>query len=109
MARKKDRIKIMIIKNINDVGNVKQSALLSSKLGLKKKIEILKRASELKIKILNVKNIDEFIKKTNESFEKKKHDKKKKEIEKKKTKEKTSKEPEKKTEDKPEEKQDKQK
>ncbi len=86
-ARRKDRIKIMLIRNINDLTNAKQSALLSSKLGLKKKIEILRRAQEIKLKILNVKNIDEFIKKTKEIIEKKKQEKKEKGIKKKKTRE----------------------
>ena len=96
MARRKDRVKTALIRNINDLTNAKQSALLSSKLGLKKKLEILKMAQELKLKILNVKNIDEFIRKTNEIIEKKKQGKKKREIEKKKSKEKTTKEIEKK-------------
>ncbi len=97
-APKKERTsKTTFIKSINELADAKQSILLSSKLGLKKKLEILKRAKDLKLNVLNIKNIDEFISKANEFMEKKKQEKKKKETEKKKSKEKAVKETEKKS------------
>ena len=98
-APKKERVaKISLIKNLNDLINAKSSILISSKLGLKKKIEVLKRAKEMKLNVLNVKNIDEFINKSNEVLEKRRQEKKKKETEKKKSKEKSVKEAKKKSE-----------
>lgn len=86
-SRRKDRVKLAVIKNINELANAKQSALISSKLGMKKKIEIVKRAQELKLNVLNIKNPEEFIRNANEMMEKKKQEKKKKTIEKKRSKE----------------------
>ncbi len=98
--QKKERVSnVSLINSIYDLSNAKQSILLSSSLGLKKRLEILKRARELNLNILNIKNPDEFIKKANESLEKRKHEKKKKETEKSKSKEKSVKEAEKKKQD----------
>lgn len=96
---RRDRVKIIVIRNINELANAKQSVLLASKLGLKKKLEILKRCQELKLNVLNIKNIDEFIRKANEVREKKKQDKKNREMEKKKSKEKAVKGAERKKEE----------
>ncbi|MBS3150989.1 hypothetical protein J4443_01245 [Candidatus Woesearchaeota archaeon] len=96
-APRKERIpSTTFIEGIKDLVNAKPSILLSSKLGLKKKLEILKRAGELKLNVLNIKNIDEFISKANESMEKKRQEKKKRRTDKKKSKEKAVKETEKK-------------
>ncbi|MBI2507592.1 hypothetical protein HYV89_01430 [Candidatus Woesearchaeota archaeon] len=89
--RKDRRSSTSLVTSINDLTNAKQSILLSSKLGLKKKLEILKRASELKLKVLNVKGVDEFIKKSRENIEKRKSENKKREVDKKKSKEKIAK------------------
>jgi len=42
------------ISNMNDMNNVKHPIIISSTIGLKKKIEIAKRAEELKISIINI-------------------------------------------------------
>lgn len=97
---KKERASnVSLINSIYGLTNAKQSILLSSNLGLKKRLEILKRARELNLNILNIKNPDEFIKKANESLEKRKQEKKKKETEKRKSKEKSVKQAEKKKQD----------
>ncbi len=93
-SQRKSNEQITIITNINDLKNAKQSILLSSKLGLKTKLEILKVAAESKFKVLNIKNVEEFIKKAKDELEKKRTEKKKKETEKKKSKEKAVKEAE---------------
>ncbi|MEK6856640.1 MAG: eL32 family ribosomal protein [Nanoarchaeota archaeon] len=96
---RKNRVsKITLIKNLKDLVNAKNEILLSSRLGLRKKIEVLKRAKELNLKVLNVKSPDEFIKNVIQAIEKKKHEKKNKLTEKKKSKEKSTKEAEKKPE-----------
>src|SRR3989344_1960439 len=46
--------------------------LLSKTLGLRKKLQILKKAEELKIKVLNVKNIPDFIRSAEEKIKLKK-------------------------------------
>ncbi len=96
-ARKDRVLKFSLIKNLKDLINAKNDILLSSNLGLKKRIEVLKRAKELKLNVLNVKNIDEFISNAAQSLEKKRHEKKNKLTEKKKSKEKATKEAEKKS------------
>ncbi|MBI2106327.1 hypothetical protein HYT56_05845 [Candidatus Woesearchaeota archaeon] len=104
-------MKINIINNIDDLGSIKEgAALLSSRIGAKKKLQILSKAKDLKIKVLNVKNIDEYISSQKEKFEKRKQEKKSKQLDKKKSKEKAVKESKKKEEEqKSEEKTDKQK
>ena len=95
-ARNERISKITLIKNLKDLINAKQHVLLSSSLGLRKRIEILKRIKDLKLDVLNVKNIDEFINKVNQTIERNKQKKKSKHAEKKKSKEKAVKETERK-------------
>ncbi len=86
----KQGLKEVLVNNINDLKKVKDKdkevILLASNLGLKKRIEILKKVKELKLKIANIKDIDSFVSNV-ESFlrerKKKKEEKKpKKEAEK---------------------------
>ena len=62
------------IRNVNELENVKQPILISSNTGLKKKLEIAKKAEELKLSIINtdVKNLLEKLSKKNEKKAKKK-------------------------------------
>jgi len=93
-------MKVNIVNNIHDLGNIKEgAALLSSGIGAKKKLQILSKAKDLKIKVLNVKNIDEYINSAKEKFEKRKQEKKSKQLDKKKSKEKAVKESKKKEEE----------
>ena len=103
-SRKDRKSNINLITSIKDLTNAKPSILLSSKLGLKKKLEILKMAEESKLNILNIKNLGEFVKKAEEDLEKRKAKKKKKETDKKKSKEKAVKDAEKSRQKKEEEK-----
>ena len=91
----------ILIKNIHDLDKIKEnnSAILSSTLGLRKKLQILEKIKESKIKLLNLGNIEEFIKKSNEKLSKNKEFSIKRKARKQKSKEKTKKEEEKKTED----------
>jgi len=77
-GKKKKGIEIAIINNIKELINAKKDIIISSSVGLKKKVEILEKAKELKLNVLNVKNIDKFM----EKIEKEREDKKKKSVDK---------------------------
>lgn len=82
-------LKILSVSSINDFKNIKKESegiVISRSVGMKKKFEILKKAKELKISVLNL-NIDEQIKKIEDFI----NSKKKKET--KETKEEDKKEP----------------
>lgn len=74
------------MKDLEKVDAKEEGIILSSRVGLRKKIEIIKKAAEKKIKILNIKNTEEFLKKADEQRkkEKEKREEKTKEKEKKK-------------------------
>jgi len=58
-----ERKKIKIISNLNDLNNLqKNEIVVVGKIGKKKKIEVLKKALEMKISIQNV-NVEKFLKK----------------------------------------------
>jgi len=101
----REGLKEIIVNNINDLTKVKENnfVVVGSGVGLKKRLEILKKIKELKFKC-NVKNIDEFIKKALENLENKKAQAKKKaELKEKAKKEALKKQSAKKKEDKPSE------
>lgn len=89
-------IKINNIKDLDKLNNKTEIGIvISSTLGIKKKVEILKKCQELKLNVLNVKDIDTFIKKVEEKTKKKrkeKEEKKKEKSKKKKEREKLAKE-----------------
>ena len=95
-----------IVNSFNDLESIdskKHGAIIGSNVGMRKKILLLKKAKELKITVLNIKDVDAFLKKTEEMLKKKAEEKKKLEMEKKeklKEKEKKSKEKEKEKKDK---------
>jgi len=99
-----------IVKNISDLKKITEGdiAILSSTLGLKKKINILEEAKGKNIHVKGIKDIEEFLKKVKEKIEKEKQERKKKKEKKekkkaeaeKKKKEKEKKEKEQKSEDK---------
>ena len=93
-----------IVSNINQLEGLNgKGALISSTLGLRKKIELLQKAKELKITVLNVKNVEEFIKTSLDSLQKRKEEKNKKQTHKKKSREESLKKAEKKKEENKEE------
>ena len=68
-------LKEVIIKTIKDLDNINtktQAAILSRTLGNKKRIEIAKKAKELKIEIQNLKDLDSFVKEIEEEQKRKK-------------------------------------
>lgn len=87
-----------IIRTLDDLKELKKKeVIISASLGLKKKISILNKIKELKIKVLNIKDVEGFLKKAEEAL------KKRREKTKKKVKEKEEKKEEKKKEKKKEE------
>ncbi len=82
----KSGLKQIIIKSINDIENIKDNkevgVVLSSSIGKKKKIQILNKCKDLKIEVLNIKDVDKFIKKIEAEIKKRKESKAKKKKEK---------------------------
>lgn len=72
------RIKLISsIKELGDVNPKEDGILVSRKIGLKKKIELLKKANEMKITILNIKDVDKYLKETEDNINRKKEKKNK--------------------------------
>ena len=65
------------INNLKDLENTKENILISRTIGIKKKIKIIEKALELKLKILNLNYPKEFLKKIKEKKLEKKTKKKK--------------------------------
>ena len=58
-----DKNKLILVKNLNDLKKIKtKEMILLGKIGIKKKLEILKKAKEMKILVYET-NIDKFLKK----------------------------------------------
>lgn len=67
----KDGKKVIIVHNLKDLQK-DTDIIISKKVGIKKKIEIIKKAQELGINIINIKNTNTFLKKIEESIKKRK-------------------------------------
>ncbi len=96
-------LKPWLVTNLNQLKKAEKNVeiILSKGLGLKKKMELLKEIQKLGLKVLNIKNIEQFIKKSEESLSQrksKKAEKTKEKEQKKKEKEKTAEEKKKKEE-----------
>ncbi|MBI2667547.1 50S ribosomal protein L32e [Candidatus Woesearchaeota archaeon] len=59
----KDGLKEILVNNIKDLDKINdnEAVLLSSSMGLRKRIEVLKKAKEQKLAVSNMKDIDSFI------------------------------------------------
>jgi len=79
----KEGLKPVLIRSV-DIKDIKEEGIIiSSKLGTKKRLELLKQAKEKGLKVINIKNIDQYIKAIEDKMAAKKEAKKKKEKEKK--------------------------
>jgi len=92
-------IRVSSEKCIREVNKEKQGIVVASAVGLRKKIELIKKAKVLGINILNIKDIDSFLKNAEEEIKKRKEGKDAK-LKKKKEKESAKKTPAKKKEEK---------
>jgi len=75
----KEGLKIKIIHNedgFNEINKEKDGIIIASSVGLRNKLQLLKKAREKGIKILNL-NVDEYIKKKEEGFKKRLEERKK--------------------------------
>ncbi|MFH1054383.1 MAG: 50S ribosomal protein L32e [Candidatus Woesearchaeota archaeon] len=93
------KILVYTIKDIDPINNEEEGIIISKGVGNKKRIEIIKRANEKKINVLNIKKPLEYVKNVEDNLKDKKESKKKekdKKEEKEKEKEKKAKEKEKK-------------
>jgi large subunit ribosomal protein L32e len=77
---------IKLVNNFKDLENVKK-VIIASKIGMRKKIDIVKKAEEKKIEIVNIPDIPKFIKSCEEQMSARKDAKKKKKAAKKKSRE----------------------
>lgn len=75
----KDGLKSILVKSKKDLEKINtksEGIIISKKIGTKKKIEIIKQAKNKSIKILNIKDADNYIKKIEEEMKKKKEEQK---------------------------------
>ncbi|MFH1592542.1 MAG: 50S ribosomal protein L32e [Candidatus Woesearchaeota archaeon] len=79
----------ILVYNVRELDDLKtgQGALIASAVGQKKKLEILKKSKELKLEVLNIKDVDKYLAKVEEGIKKKKEEKVKRTREKKEKKE----------------------
>ena len=84
------------IKELDYINPKEEGIIISKKIGLKKKIPLLKKAEEIKITVLSIKDVDKYLKEAEEKINKRKekrmmikkeNDKKEKELKKKKERE----------------------
>jgi len=94
-------IRIDTLTKLDTIDKEKQGIIIAKQVGLRKKVLIIKQAQTMGIRILNIKNIEDILKKTKELQEKKKDLKQEKKD--KKNKKKDVKEKKKKTEEEKEE------
>lgn len=64
------------LKGINKIKKETEGVIIGSSVGLKKRYELVKKLNELKIKILNIKNIGEYLKKVEDELKARKDKKK---------------------------------
>ena len=86
------RIIIFNIQDLEKVNKEKEIVVLSSKVGIKKKLQLLKEIQKKGLKVENIKNIELYIKEKESEFEERKKQKQKKISEKEKIKERIPKE-----------------
>tara|TARA_Y100000310_G_scaffold159627_1_gene159232 strand:- start:7212 stop:7838 length:627 start_codon:yes stop_codon:yes gene_type:complete len=70
----RDGLKEILVHNLKDLNKVKENNIivLASNVGLKKRLDILNKIKELNLKVSNIKDIDQFLKKIDELLKKKK-------------------------------------
>ena len=71
----KSGLAVRIVSTIKGIENIKkesEGAIIAANVGQKKKVEILKRAKELGVEVLNIKSIDAYLKNVEKNMEEKK-------------------------------------
>ena len=72
----RDGYKQIVIHNIKEMANLKEPFFIAADVGTKNKIVILKKAQEMKLLVLNVKDSNAFIKNVEDKMKKAKESKK---------------------------------
>ena len=74
-------IRAVLVQTLQDLDKIQknEAALLSSTLGQRKKVEVVKKALEKKIQILNLKDPQAYLQEIEQTYKKKKDEKKKRE------------------------------
>ncbi len=78
--RGKNKLLPVLVSSLKDIEKIdvkNECAIISKNVGLKKKIEMLKEISKKKITVLNLKDIDDFINKSEQKIKDKKQEKEK--------------------------------
>ena len=67
-------LKSVVVKTLNDLQHIKanEGILLSATLGMKKRTLLLKKATEMKLTLLNIKNPEEYLKQAQERIQQRK-------------------------------------
>ena len=79
-------VSIMLVSSVSDLDRIdakKQGIVIAKNIGLKKRVEMVKKAQEQKIRILNIKDPAKFLSDVEQLFKKKREEKEKKKKEKK--------------------------
>tara|TARA_Y100000310_G_scaffold138289_2_gene137230 strand:+ start:33641 stop:34222 length:582 start_codon:yes stop_codon:yes gene_type:complete len=83
----RDGFEQVVVHNLNDLSTVKDACIISGTVGMRNKIVLLKKAKELKLVVLNVKDIDAALTSAEAILKKRKEQVKSREAKKKKSKE----------------------
>ncbi len=72
----RDGYQVIIISNVAQLTGVKDPITIASTVGMRKRIEIVKKAKEMKLRVLNIKDLDKFLAETEASLKQRKETKK---------------------------------
>lgn len=83
--KKLSKLRDIFVSSIKDLENIKENStiIIASELGKRKRVELLDKAKEMKLKISNIKDVDSYIKKIQDRLIKKREESKTKAEEKK--------------------------
>ena len=62
----KSGLKVVIVNSVSDIDGLdpsREGIIVSGQVGMRKKVLVLKKASEKGVKVLNIKNVDDYLKK----------------------------------------------
>ena len=67
--------RMILVHNVKEISTINEPITIAGDVGLKKKLEIAKKAKEKKLKILNIKDIDKFIAEAEQAVKQRKEEK----------------------------------
>lgn len=69
MKNKIDKKNFQYITNFRELDNAKKPIIISSRMGMNKKLEVINRAKKLNLQIINFKDVDKFLENVNKKKE----------------------------------------